>query len=136
MKPMVGLKQWRTYMNYEKEGMYFGNYCSILQNGVIIGKNWEFEQCYFVSFLDFIKCLYKNENSLNYASKIPYRVQTLIMQNKSIQKNIWIRTRRILFWSFSSMVNCKDSYISDFCGQLFTFRHRKPLNNALLFLFC
>ena len=40
MKPMVGLKQCSigTYMNYEKKGMYFGNYCSILQNGIIIEK--------------------------------------------------------------------------------------------------
>ena len=40
MKPMVGLKQCSigTYMNYEKKGMYFGDYCSILQNGIIIEK--------------------------------------------------------------------------------------------------
>ena len=53
MKPMVGLKQCSigTYMNYKKEGMYFGNHCRIVQNGVIIEKH---ENLNDVTLTDFV----------------------------------------------------------------------------------
>ena len=67
------------------------------------------------------------------------------MQNKSMRKNTYLNQNKENMYYFGHLVqwlfNCKNSYISDFCGQPFTFRHRnsltirKPIDNALLFLF-